>query len=84
MLAKKEKSEMHEQATMFGRGTPPSIKAAARKLAMTSKQRRRQQFLNEENAKTLRSLIAQYANSKRHFAIVQQWRKELLKLHEEF
>jgi hypothetical protein len=60
------------------------MKAAARAKPMTAEQRRRQRFLNEEKRKTLVSLIAQYANSKRHFATVQQWRKELLRLHEEF
>ena len=51
---------------------------------MTAEQKRRQRFLNEEKRKTLVSLIAHYANSKRHFATVQQWRRELIELHARF
>ena len=76
---------MYERATRLGRATPRSImKTAARAKPMTAEQKRRQRFLDEEKRKTLVSLIAQYANSKRHFATVQQWRRELIRLHSEF
>ena len=75
----------YDKATRFGRPTPPSImNEATRAKPMTAQQKHRQRFLDEEKAKTLRSLIAKYANSRRHFATVQQWRKELLELHEQF
>ena len=76
---------MYETATRLGRATPPSItKTAARAKPMTVAQKRRQRFLDEEKAKTLRGMIARYAGQKRFFVTVQQWRKELLRLHEQF
>lgn len=79
---------MYETAVRFGRTTPPEILRAATTRPsgkpMTAEQRRRQRFLNEEKRKTLVSLIAHYANSKRHFATVQQWRRELIELHARF
>jgi hypothetical protein len=74
---------MYEQATMFGRGTPPSIKAAARKQTVSPEQKRRQRFLDEERIKILRDLIAKH-RGRRHFAAVSRWRKELIEIHERF